>query len=110
MHNVKNIDSFTHTRGESVYLDDIPEVAGTLYAACFDSPAAHGEITSLDTSAAQDCPGVVRIITHADITGENQIGGIIPDEELLAGDKVDFCGMPIALVLAETPRQARAAL
>ena len=35
---MKNIDSYTHVRGESVYLDDIPVINGTLYAAVFDSP------------------------------------------------------------------------
>ncbi len=107
---MKNIDSYTHTRGESIYLDDIPVVAGTLYAACFDSPVAHGNILKLDISKAEECPGVVKVFTHKDITGENQIGGIVPDEELLAHHQVHFCGMPVALVIAETEQQAEAAL
>ncbi|MEO6228980.1 MAG: molybdopterin cofactor-binding domain-containing protein [Ferruginibacter sp.] len=107
---MKNIDSYTHTRGESIYLDDIPVVAGTLYAACFDSPVAHGNIIKLDVSNAEKCPGVIKVLTHNDITGENQIGGIVPDEELLAHHQVHFCGMPIALVIAETEHQAKAAL
>ncbi|HLG39181.1 MAG TPA: molybdopterin cofactor-binding domain-containing protein, partial [Chitinophagaceae bacterium] len=44
------------------------------------------------------------------IPGENQIGGIVPDEELLAGTHVHFCGMPVALVVAETEEAARAAV
>lgn len=107
---MKNIDSYTHVRGESVYLDDIPVVNGTLYAAAFDSPVAHGKIISLETTEAKDMPGVVSILTAKDIPGENQIGGIIPDEELLAGTHVHFCGMPVALVIAETDEQARAAV
>ncbi len=107
---MKNIDSYTHLRGESVYLDDIPVIRGTLYAAVFDSPIAHGELLSVDCSAAKDLPGVVRIITAADIPGENQIGGIIADEELLASTHVHFCGMPIALVLADTEEAARHAV
>ncbi|UEG49815.1 molybdopterin-dependent oxidoreductase [Ferruginibacter lapsinanis] len=107
---MKNIDSYTHTRGESIYLDDIAVVAGTLYAACFDSPVAHGKVISLDVSGAEKSEGVVRVLTHKDITGENQIGGIIPDEPLFADHHVHFCGMPVALVLAETDEQARAAV
>ena len=107
---MKNIDSYTHVRGESVYLDDIPVVNGTLYAAVFDSPVAHGKIISLDTSEAEKMDGVVRIFTAKDIPGENQIGGIVPDEELLAGTHVHFCGMPIALVVAESEEAARAAV
>lgn len=107
---MKNIDSYTHVRGESVYLDDIPVVNGTLYAAVFDSSVAHGKITSLDVSEAAAMQGVVRIFTAKDIPGENQIGGIIPDEELLASSHVHFCGMPIALVVAESDEAARASL
>ncbi|MBL7748231.1 MAG: molybdopterin-dependent oxidoreductase, partial [Chitinophagaceae bacterium] len=105
-----NIDSYTHLRGESVYLDDIPVVNGTLYAAVYDSPVAHGRIISVDTGAALSVPGVVRIFLSKDIPGENQIGGIVPDEELLAAAHVHFCGMPIALVIAETDEAARAAV
>ncbi len=106
---MKNIDSISHLRGESVYLDDIPTIDGTLYAAVFDSPIAHGKITKLDISAAEKSEGVVRIFTHKDIKGENQIGGIIPDEVLLAEEIVDFCGMPIVLIIAETDELAKAA-
>lgn len=107
---MKNTDSYTHLRGESVYLDDIPLVSGTLFAAVFDSPIAHGKINSIDTSAAAAMEDVVRIITAADIPGENQIGGIVPDEELLAAGHVHFCGMPVVLVIARTEEAARAAV
>ena len=107
---MKNIDSYTHVRGESVYLDDILLVGGTLYAAVFDSPVAHGKIISLDISEAVKMKSVVRIFTTKDIPGENQIGGIIPDEELLANTHVHFCGMPVALVVAESEHAARAAV
>lgn len=107
---MKNIDSYTHVRGESVYLDDIPLVNGTLFAAVFDSPVAHGKIRSLNTTAAAAMPGVVKIFTAGDIPGENQIGGIIPDEELLASTHVHFCGMPVAIVIAESEEQARLAV
>jgi xanthine dehydrogenase large subunit len=107
---MKNIDSYTHVRGESVYLDDIPVMNGTLYAAVFDSPIAHGKIRSLDITEASKMHAVVRIFTAKDIPGQNQIGGIVPDEELLAGTHVHFCGMPVALVVAETEEAARAAV
>jgi xanthine dehydrogenase large subunit len=105
-----NIDSFTHLRGESVYLDDIPLVQDTLYVAVYESPVAHGKIELLKTTEAEQMPGVVKVFTAADIPGENQIGGIIADEELLASTHVHFCGMPIALVVAETIEAARSAL
>src|SRR5215204_890628 len=107
---MKNIDSVTHTRGESVYLDDIPLLYGTLFGAVFSSSLAHGIIKALDIETALQMPGVVKVFTYLDITGENQIGGIVPDEELLAEQEVHFCGMPIAFVVALTEDIARAAL
>lgn len=107
---MKNIDSYTHVRGESIYLDDIPVVEGVLYAAVFDSPVAHGKINSLDTVDAATTKGVIRVFTAKDIPGENQIGGIIHDEELLASTHVHYCGMPIAMVVAESEEVARAAV
>lgn len=107
---MKNIDSRTHVRGESIYLDDIPLIRGTLFGVAFGSPVAHGIIRSLDLTEAEAMPGVVRILTYKDVTGENQIGGIVPDEPLLAEHHVHYCGMPIAFVLAETDDEARAAV
>lgn len=106
---MKNIDSHSHVRGESVYLDDIPLVHGTLFAGVFDSSVAHGKLKSIDTSEAEKSEGVYRVITSEDLIGENQIGGIIPDEPLLADDEVHFQGMPIAVVLAESEKLARKA-
>jgi xanthine dehydrogenase large subunit len=105
-----NIDSYTHTRGESIYLDDIPLQAGTLFGAVFGSPHAHGKILHLDLTEAEAMEGVVRIFTNKDIPGENQIGGIVPDEPLLAEDEVHFNGMPVAFVVATSQEIAYAAV
>ena len=61
-----------------------------------------GKIESIDYSKALKLPGVVDILTFKDIPGENQIGGIIPDEELFASTEVHFQGQPIALIIAES--------
>ncbi|MBK0402034.1 molybdopterin-dependent oxidoreductase [Adhaeribacter sp. BT258] len=106
---MRNIDALNHVRGESVYLDDIPVRQGTLYAWVFSSPVAHGRILNLDLSEAEKMPGVVKIFTAQDIPGQNQIGGIIPDEPLLAESEVHFWGQPVAVLLAETELQARLA-
>src|SRR5215216_6327275 len=63
---MKNIDSRTHTRGESIYLDDIPLLQGTLFGAAFGSPVAHGVIKSLDIDAASQMSGVVKVFTCKD--------------------------------------------
>ncbi len=106
---MQNVDSKSHVRGESIYLDDIPLLQGTFFACVFDSPVAHGKLKNIDISEAEKANGVVKIITAKDLIGENQIGGILPDEPLLADEEVHFCGMPIALVLAETESEAHAA-
>jgi len=107
---MQNIDSKNHTRGESIYLDDIPLIAGSLFGVAFGSPVAHGKIELVDYSAALSTKGVVQIITAQDVTGENEIGGIILDEPLFANHHVHFIGMPIAFVVAETEAAAREAI
>ncbi len=106
---MKNIDSHSHVRGESIYLDDIPIVQGTLYACVYDSPVAHGKLKSIDTSKTENSEGVIRVITANDLIGENQIGGIVPDEPLLAEGEVHFAGQPIVIVVAETEELAHRA-
>ena len=107
---MNHLDPQRHVRGESQYLDDVPTQQGTLYAAVFESPLAHGVLRGLDFSAALAAPGVTRVLTAADIPGINQIGGIVADEPLLAEGHVHFRGQPVALVLARTEAQAHAAL
>lgn len=107
---MKNIDSNTHVSGTSVYLDDVPVLNGTLFGAAFGSPVAHGVIRELILEEALHIPGVVRIFTAADIPGQNETGGIIKDEPLLADHHVHFCGMPVAFVVAHTREAARAAV
>ena len=106
---IKNLDSDTHVRGESLYVDDVNIRQGTFHAVVFDSPNAHGNIKNIDYSKAQALEGVERIFTYKDIPGENEIGGIIRDEPLFAENEVHFWGMPIALIVAETEFIARKA-
>ena len=106
---IKNLDSYTHVRGESLYVDDVNIRQGTFHAVVFDSPKAHGKIKRIDYSKAEALEGVARIFTYKDIPGENEIGGIIPDEPLFAEHDVHFWGMPIALIVAESDFIARKA-
>jgi len=106
---MKNIDSRNHVRGKSIYIDDIPDQRGTLFAKVFDAPVAHAKIKRLDLEEALKVPGVIKILTYKDIPGENQIGGIIPDEPLLATQEIHFWGQALALVLAESEEIAAAA-
>jgi len=107
---MKNLDAALHLRGETRFVDDLPEPEGTLYAAALASPSAHGRIARLDTREAARWPGVLAVLTAADIPGENQIGTILPDEPLLADGEVHYVGQPVALVVAASAAAARSAL
>lgn len=109
MKTMKNIDSFTHVRGESLFVDDLMLRQDTLFGLVFDSPKAHGKIKSVDYSKAEALDGVVKIFTYKDVLGENQIGGIIPDEPLWAEDEVHFWGQPIAFIVAKSEAIAKKA-
>lgn len=106
---MKNIDSRAHISGKSIYVDDIPEINGTLHAVPVLAQVAHAKILNINYSKALEAEGVVAILNAKDIKGQNQIGGIIPDEPLFAEDEVHFIGMPIALVIAQSHFQAKAA-
>ncbi|MFN3447611.1 MAG: xanthine dehydrogenase molybdopterin binding subunit [Roseococcus sp.] len=99
---MRHDSALRHARGEARFLDDIPEPAGTLHAALVLSPVAHGRIEGLDLAAALAMPGVVRIITTADIPGENDIAPIGAGEPMLAEGLVEHHGQPLAIVVAET--------
>lgn len=109
MKTMQNIDSYTHVRGESLFVDDIIIRKDTLFGLVFDSPKAHGKITKVNYTKAENVEGVVKIFTYKDIIGENQIGGIIPDEPLWAEDEVHFWGQPIAFIVAKSEAIAKKA-
>src|ERR1035437_2264770 len=104
---MKNYDSEKHVKGESQFVDDILTPAGLLHIIVFASSVAHGKIIKLDYSEALKSIGVAGIITAKDIPGENQIGGIIQDETLLAEEYVHFIGQPVAIVVADTILHAK---
>ena len=98
-----------HVAGEACYVDDIPEIAGTLHAALGLSQKAHARIRSLDLGAVRAVPGVVAVLTAADIPGPNDCGPIIHDDPILADGLVQYAGQPMFAVVAETNDIARRA-
>ncbi len=100
-----------HVTGGATYIDDIPEVAGTLYAAIIKSPVAHGELIGdgIDRAAILAQHGVVAVYTAKDIPGENNCGPIVHDDPFLADGKVEFVGQAVAVVVARNMLYAREA-
>jgi aldehyde oxidoreductase len=103
------IEAVEKVTGRTRYVEDI-SMPGLLYARVFRSPHPHACLLSLDTEKAQRLSGVIRIITAADIPGENSISGYSRDEPLLVpiGGTIKMIGDPIALVVAISPESALA--
>jgi len=98
-----------HVSGEAAYVDDIPEIVGTLSAALGLSERAHARIVSMDLEAVRASAGVVAVLVAADIPGRNDCGPIVHDDPVLADGLVQYVGQPMFAVLAETHDQARRA-
>jgi xanthine dehydrogenase large subunit len=100
-----------HVTGSATFTDDMPELAGTLYAALILSPVAHGELIGdgIDREAILKEHGVVAVYTAKDIPGENNCGPIVHDDPFLAVGKVEFIGQVVAVVVAREMLYAREA-
>ncbi len=84
-----------------------PRLDGALHAVFVRSTVAHAELLGVDVAEAAAAPGVVAVLTGADIDLAPMPGMLKADmgRTLLARDRVRFVGEPVAVVLAETPAQ-----
>lgn len=98
-----------HVAGAATYVDDIPELKGTLYAAPILSTVAHGRLLGVDTAAALAMPGVRGVVLARDIPGDPILGSFAHDEPVFAQDTVQHVGQVIGVVVAESVMQARRA-
>ncbi len=95
-----------HVTGEALYTDDlVGRTLGVLHTYPVGSPHAHARVTRLDPSPALAVPGVVRVLTAADVPGTNDAG--VKHDEPLFPDEVMFVGHAVCWVLAETLEAAR---
>ncbi len=95
--------------GSAHYVDDLPELRGTLHAAPILSPVAHGRLNAVDCSAAVALPGVRAVVLADDVSGDPMLAAFAHDEPIFAQAEVHFAGQVIGLVVAETAQQARRA-
>ena len=98
-----------HVAGEATYIDDIPELAGTLHCALGLSPVANGRLTAMTLDTIRALPGVVSVISAEDIPGSNDCGSIIHDDPILCDGEIRYIGQPVFAVIAETRDAARRA-
>ena len=95
-----------HVSGQAVYIDDMADMPGTLHAALILSPVAKGTLNGVDASEAAAMDSVVAIVTAGDIPGHNDIAPILSGEPMFADGALDYIGMPVGAVAAETFEQA----
>ena len=95
--------------GLATYVDDIPEIKGTLYAAPILSTVAHGKLLGVGCQAALAMPGVVDVVLAGDIPGDAMLAAFAHDEPVFVTDAVQHVGEVIGLVIAESVMQARRA-
>lgn len=93
-----------------VYVDDMrnePLLAGALHVTYVRSTVAHGVITSIDGSDAAQMPGVVAVLTGADLGLQPTPSAYNPmaTRTLLATEKVRYVGEPVAIIVSETREQ-----
>ncbi|MFN8224109.1 MAG: xanthine dehydrogenase family protein molybdopterin-binding subunit [Gaiellales bacterium] len=100
-------DGHEKVTGEGRYTADLSR-PGELHAAFRYSDHTHARIVSIDTSRAEAHPGVIAVVTHADVP-DVLYGGMVQDRRLFARDAVRFEGDVVAGVAALTPELAREA-
>ena len=106
----RRLDGPAKVRGEPVYTADLTH-PGMLYGRILRSPHAHARIRGIDTAAAEAHPGVVAVLTAADLQDISPYyGPLVKDIPVLATDKVRYEGDLVAAVAAETLEAATAAL
>eukprot|EP01038_Epipyxis_sp_PR26KG_P002083 gene2083-2962_t len=90
-----------HVAGEAVYIDDIAAPEGLLHAYLGLSRIAHGRLVSLDLAPVLAAPGVVAVLTAADIPGVNDISSTHRhDEPVFATQTILHHGQPLFAVVA----------
>ena len=106
--------------GKGRYTDDIKQV-GQSHAYFVRSPHAHADVVSIDVDEALAAPGVIAVLTGADVTADG-LGGLPcgwmihskdgsemkqPHHPVLADNRVHYLGEPVAMVIADTALEAK---
>ena len=98
-----------HVQGTARYVDDHPEPAGTVHLAPGFAPAARGTIRAMDLEPVRAFPGVLAVLTAADIPGVNDCSPSVGGDPILAAGEILFHGQVAFAVVAATRDAARRA-
>lgn len=110
------VDARDKVTGAATYVEDLPEPAGTAYAAALRSPYSHARILAIDSAAAERVPGVLAVLhrdnlheypVHLDRVGKGAVFDAPTDNHFIATDKARFDGDLLGMVVATDLRTAR---
>jgi len=90
-----------HVTGSAAYIADLPRRRDEVVVGFAPSPVASGRIRRIDLAAVRAVPGVVDLVTAADLPGARLWGPIIKDEPILADGEVLYVGQPVVVIAAE---------
>ncbi len=107
--NIRRTDAPSKVSGRLKYAGDMI-MPGMLHMLVLRSPHAHARIRSIDTTAAEQVPGVACVITADDVPGEDGFGVFVHDQPVMARDVVRYVGEGVAAVAAEDILSAKTAL
>ena len=98
-----------HVTGQARYIDDVPLPADALHLAFGLSEVARGRIGGMDLAAVRAAPGVVAVLTAADLPFANDVSPGAHDEPMLSDGAIHYLGQPLFLVIADSHLNARRA-
>ena len=103
---IQHESALAHIEGTARYVDDLPELFGTLHAAPVISPMAHGRVLQIPRQAALDSEGVIGWVGSEDVVGPKLLASFSHDEAIFSDDMVHHIGQVMGLVVAKTHKQA----
>lgn len=107
------VDARDRVTGQVPYVINV-SLPGMLHAAVLRSTSAHARIVSIETASARELPGVLAVLTGADIDARSDVrsrfGPVFRDQPILAIDTVRYVGEPVVAVAAVDRETAQAAL
>ena len=106
---IPRLDAWPKVLGQARYAVDYygPDL---VWAGIKRAGVPHALLKGLDWKAAQEIPGVIKILTHRDIRGTNRVGVVRRDMPVLVEEKIRYGGDAVALVLAENQEALKVAL